>query len=104
MSARGADPRGVEKQDWHGFTLGALEEHLRAHAHGPDAEKMIWAFERALSVARIDEDLLGYLLAATACLIARSEDATPRDVFDAYFRRSVPVDSWRDHYRSLLAG
>jgi hypothetical protein len=94
----------VEKHDWDGFTLGALEEHLRTHAHGPDAEKTVWAFERALSVARIDGDLLGYLLAATACLIARSEDATPRDVFDAYFRRSVSDEAWRDHYRSLLTG
>jgi hypothetical protein len=92
----------VEKHDWQDFTLDALAEHLRAHAHGPDAEKMIWAFERALSVARVDEDLLGYLFAATACLIARSEDTTPRDVFEAYFRRSVSDDLWRDHYRSLL--
>jgi hypothetical protein len=97
-----ADPACVEKQDWQGFSLNALEEHLRANANGPDAEKMIWAFERALSVARVDEDLLGYLLAATACLVARSEDSTPRGVFDAFFRRSVSDDAWREHYRSLL--
>ena len=63
---------------------------------------MLWAFEQAVGVARIDGDLLRYLLAATAALIAR-RGLVPRMIFEAYFRRSVSDDEWRDRYARLIA-
>jgi hypothetical protein len=44
---------------------------------------MIWAFEETLRVARGGTDLLPHFLAATACLLARAEEATPRGVLEA---------------------
>jgi len=64
---------------------------------------MVWAFEQALNVARIDGDLLRYLLAATASLLARLEGSSPRTVFDDFFRRSVPDDEWHERYARLIA-
>jgi hypothetical protein len=93
----------MEGRDWHEIDLDALAGELRASLPPAEAEKMIWAFERALSVAQIDADLLRYLLAATASLIAGAEGSSPRTVFEAYFRRSVSDDEWRSHYAHLLA-
>jgi hypothetical protein len=41
--------------------------------------------------------------AASASMIARAEDSSPRAVFEAFFRRSVSDDEWRDRYARLLA-
>jgi hypothetical protein len=92
--------RGV---DWHEFNLEALATELRSTLPSAEAEKMVWAFEQAVGVARIEGDLLRYLLAATAALIARVEDSSPRAIFEAYFRRSVSDDEWRDRYARLIA-
>jgi hypothetical protein len=89
--------------DWHELDLEALASELRATLPRAEAEKMLWAFERAVAVARIDGDLLRYLLAASAALIARAEDSSPRTVLEAYFRRSVSDDEWRDRYARLIA-
>lgn len=88
--------------DWDRFELGGLAREIRATAGRSDAEKMIWAFEEGVRVARIDPDLLSYQLAALTCLIARVEDATPRDVLEAFFRRSVPDARWRERFLPLL--
>jgi hypothetical protein len=88
--------------DWHELDLEELNEELRRALPAPEAEKMIWAFERALSVARVDGDLLRYLLAAAASLIARAEGSSPRAVFEAYFRRSVSDDDWHERYAPLI--
>jgi hypothetical protein len=64
---------------------------------------MIWAFEQALSTARIDGDLLRYLLAAVASLLATAEDSSPRTVFETFFRRSVSDEEWRERYAGLFA-
>jgi hypothetical protein len=88
--------------DWDQLDLEALADELRATLPPADAEKMVWAFEQALAVARIDGDLLRYLLAAVASLLARAEESSPRDVFEAFFRRSVSDDEWRDRYARLL--
>ena len=93
----------MEQPNWSDLDLEALEMELRNTLPGPEAEKMVWAFERALAVARIDGDLLRHLLAATASLLAAAEASTPRTVFEAYFRRSVSDDEWRDRYANLLA-
>jgi hypothetical protein len=37
-----------------------------------------------------------------ASLLARAEDASPRDIFEAFFRRSVSDDEWRHRYARLL--
>jgi hypothetical protein len=89
--------------DWDSFDLERLMAQVRATRHGPDGERMIWAFEQAIRVARIDEELLGYLLAAVTCLLARADDVTPRDVLDAFFRRSISDDEWRRDLRPLFS-
>ena len=93
----------MNQPDWNELDLQALTRELRAALPAAEAEKMIWAFERALAVARIDGDLLRHLLAATASLVARAEGSTPREVFEAFFRRSVTDDEWRDRYAGLLS-
>ena len=93
----------MQQPNWDDLDLEALEMELRNALPGPEAEKMVWAFEQALGVARIDGDLLRYLLAATASLLAAAEASTPRTVFEAFFRRSVSDEEWRDRYAELLA-
>ena len=88
--------------NWHELELGYLHEELRRTLPAPEAEKMIGAFEQALDVAKVDGDLLRYLLAAVASLVARAEESSPRAVFEAFFRRSVSDDEWRDRYAGLL--
>jgi hypothetical protein len=88
--------------DWHEVNLALLVEELRATLPPPEAEKMVWAFEQALAVARVDGELLRYLLAAVASLVARDEGSSPRAVFEAFFRRSVSDDEWRQRYAALL--
>jgi hypothetical protein len=93
----------MQEPNWESFDLEKLGGELRAKLPAPEAEKILWAFEQALSVARIDGDLLRYLLAATVSLVARANGTTPRTVLEDYFRRSVSDDEWRDRYLELLA-
>jgi hypothetical protein len=88
--------------DWEAFDLDGLAAAVRSGSGGPDAERMIWAFEEGLRVARLDPELLSYLLAATACLLARLDECSPRDVLEAFFRRSIPDDEWRGRYLPLF--
>lgn len=88
--------------DWDAFEVRVLSEHIRERFPGHDAEKMIWAFERALGTARIEEDLLDYLLVAVVCLVAHAQGDTPRTVLEQVFRRAVADDEWRRHYAPLL--
>jgi hypothetical protein len=87
--------------DWDEL-LERLACELRSDPGGAEGERMIWAFEQALNVARIDEGLLSHLLAATTCLLARIEDSTPRDVLEAFFRRAVSEEVWRHRYLPLF--
>jgi hypothetical protein len=91
-----------EAVDWDSFDLSGLAREIRASGTAVDAEKTVWAFEEALRVARLDPELLSYQLAAISCLIARRDDASPRDVFEAFFRRSVPDERWRDRFLPLF--
>jgi hypothetical protein len=93
----------MDAPNWDEIDAEALNRELRNALPAPEAEKMVWAFEQALGVARIDGDLLRYLLAATASLVARAEDSSPRAVFEAFFRRSVSDEEWRDRYAGLLS-
>ena len=98
-----ADTYYVAVVDWDSFDLDALAVVVRSRGGGPDAERMIWAFEEALRVARLDPELLSYLLAALTCLLARADDCSPRDVLEAFFRRSIPDEEWRGRYLPLFA-
>jgi hypothetical protein len=91
-----------EPVDWDRFELNGLAREIRATARPADAEKTIWAFEEAVRVARIDPELLRYQLAAISCLIARLDGGSPRDVFEAFFRRSVADDDWRERFLPLF--
>jgi hypothetical protein len=88
--------------DWHGFELEPLASHLRDEHGGADGERMVWAFEQALGVARVDGELLEHLLAATVCLLAKASGRPPRDVLETFFRRSVPDEQWRERYLPLF--
>lgn len=89
--------------DWDGLDIERLASEIRSAQPAADAEKTIWAFEEALRIARLDPELLHYLLVTVSCCIARAGDSTPRDVFEEYFRRSVGADEWRDRYVPLLS-
>jgi hypothetical protein len=88
--------------DWDRLELDDLVRELRENVGGPDGEKMIWAFEQAIRVARIDPELLEYMLAAVVCLLARSSDDSPRAVLENFFRRSLPDQEWRERYLPLF--
>ena len=92
----------MESVDWHSFDLDGLAAEVRAQGPRPDAERMVWAFEEALRVARFDPEMLAYLLAALTCLLARVDDCSPRDVLEAFFRRSIPDEEWRGRYLPLF--
>ena len=88
--------------EWDAIELSALFGDIRQRFAGPDAERMIWAFERALETARLDERLLDYVLVATVCLVAHAQSETPRTVLEQVFRRSVSDEEWRSRYAPLL--
>ena len=89
--------------DWQGFDVDGLADALRARLQGDDGEKMIWAFEEAVRVARIDEERLGFLLVALVCLLAKVDASSPRRVLDAFFRRSVSDEEWLLRYLPLFS-
>ncbi len=88
--------------NWESFDLEPLTAQLRQSCPAPEAERMVFAFERAVALARIDPELLSHLFAATACLIARVDGVSPRTVFETYFRRSVSDEQWQDVYLGLF--
>ena len=89
--------------DWESFDLDEFTRELRGNLNGPDADKLIWAFQEAVEVARIDDDLLSYLVVASLCLLARVDESSPRTVLEAFFRRSVSDEDWRRTYLPLFA-
>jgi hypothetical protein len=88
--------------DWDEFGLEPLREELLQTLRPAEAAKLIWAFEEALRVARLDDEFLDYMLAAVICLRARADGISPRDVLEAYFRRCVSDEEWRARYLELL--
>jgi hypothetical protein len=89
--------------DWDNFDLEKLTSDLGGHLNGPDAEKLIWAFEQAVQVARIDDDLLSYMAVAIVCLLARLDESSPRAVLERFFRCSISDEDWRRTYLPLFA-
>jgi hypothetical protein len=88
--------------DWDQVEPDQLFEAVRARGTAADAERTVWAFERALAVARLDPELLRHLLVATVCLLAYEEGKPPRAVLEELFRRSVSDREWRDGFEQLL--
>jgi hypothetical protein len=88
--------------DWDDVELERLFEAIRARGTAADAERTVWAFERAVAVARLDPELLRHLLVATVCLLAYEEGKSPRAVLEELFRRSVSDREWRDRFEQLL--
>jgi hypothetical protein len=89
--------------DWQRFDLEEFTRELRGSLSGPDADKLISAFELAVEVARIDDEMLSYLVVAIVCLLARMDESSPRTVLEAFFRRSVTDEAWRRTYLPLFA-
>ena len=87
--------------DWHSVDLGELAARLEAGS-APDAERTLWAFQRVLEIARGDRELLEYVLTAAICMVARAEDTTPRQILEAWFRRSPSDERWAAEIRPLL--
>ena len=93
----------MDAVDWERFDLHQLTHELRGKVGGEDGEKMVWAFEEALRAARADQTLLGYLLVAVVCLLARLDGSTPRSVLEIFFRRSITDEDWRENYLPLFS-
>ena len=94
--------RDTELVQWDHIEPEPLFEAIRSRGTASDAERTVWAFERALAVARLDPELLRHLLVATVCLLAYDEGKSPREVLEELFRRSVSDTEWRDRFESLL--
>jgi hypothetical protein len=92
----------MQPYDWDSFDMDKLAEELRDDPGGAEGERMIWAFEQALRLARAGDDLLPHFLAATTCLLARVEGTTPRTVLETFFRRSASDERWRERYLPLF--
>jgi hypothetical protein len=88
--------------DWDTFDFEPLTQELRRACGPVEAERMVYAFERALALARIDPELLPHLFAATACLLARIDGVSPRTVMERYFRRAVSDEQWQQVYLPLF--
>jgi len=58
----------------------------------------VWAFERALQVARTDGALIESLVVASICLVAFERGETPRTILEQMFRRSVSDRDWQEKY------
>jgi hypothetical protein len=88
--------------NWETVETEYLFEAIRERGPTADAERTVWAFERALAVARLDPELLGHLLVACVCLVAYEQGQSPRAVLEQLFRRSVSDAEWRDEFEPLL--
>ena len=91
-----------QEMDWDAVDAERLFDAIRRHGPRSDAERSVWAFERALVAARIDGSLLRHLLVACVCLVAHEEGETPRTVLERVFRRAVSDREWREEYAPLI--
>ena len=84
--------------DWESFDPTSLFEAIRERGPAPDAEQTVWAFERALQVARTDAAFVEHLVVASICLLAFERGKTPRTILEQMFRRSVSDVEWQEKY------
>jgi hypothetical protein len=92
----------VAHVEWDHVDPSALFESIRARGPAADAERTVWAFERALAAGRIDPDLVENLLVACVSLLAYERDSTPRTLLEELFRRAVGDEEWRERFVTLL--
>lgn len=88
---------------WDDVEPERLFEAIRERGPAVDAERTVWAFERALAVARLDPELVRHLLIAAVCVVAYEDGTSPRVVLEELFRRSVSDAEWRERFESLFA-
>jgi hypothetical protein len=88
--------------NWNTVDTERLFDAIRDRGPAADAERSVWAFERALVAARMDGALLRHLLVACVCLVAHEEGETPRAVLERLFRRAISDEEWRKDYAPLL--
>ena len=88
--------------NWDTIETDRLFAAIRERGPTTDAERTVWAFERALAVARLDPELLRHLLVACVCLAAYEQGQPPRALLEQLFRRSVSDAEWRDEFEPLL--
>ncbi|HSF61164.1 MAG TPA: hypothetical protein VLA69_05680 [Gaiellaceae bacterium] len=88
--------------NWETVETERLFEAIRERGPASDAERTVWAFERAVAVARLDPELVRHLLVACVCLVAYEQGQSPRVVLEQLFRRSVSDAEWRDEFEPLL--
>jgi hypothetical protein len=89
--------------DWHTVDPTPLFEAIRERGPASDAERAVWAFERAIAIARMDSELLAHLFVACVCLRAYEENESPRAILEQTFRRSVSDREWRERFAPLIA-
>ena len=68
---------------WDDVEPERLFEAIRSRGTSADAERTVWAFERALAVARLDPELVRHLLIAAVCIVAYEDGTSPRRVLSA---------------------
>jgi hypothetical protein len=88
--------------NWDDVDPSALFASIRDQSPVADAERTVWAFERALVAARVDPELLEYLLVACVSLVSYERGQTPRAVLEQVFRRAVSDEEWRDRFAPLI--
>ncbi|HEU5490682.1 MAG TPA: hypothetical protein VFU84_07795 [Gaiellaceae bacterium] len=88
---------------WDDVEPERLFEAIRSRGTAADAERTVWAFERALAVARLDPELVRHLLIAAVCVVAYEDGTSPRRVLEELFRRSISDAEWRERFEPLLA-
>jgi hypothetical protein len=88
--------------EWDQIDASALFDSIRERGPAPDAERTVWAFERALAAGQIDPNLVEHLLVACVSLLAYERGSTPRTVLELLFRRAVDDDEWRTRFVPLL--
>jgi len=89
--------------EWDTFDPEQLYEAIHEQGPATDAARTVWAFERAIAVARLDPELLRHLLVASVCLVANEQGEPPRTVLEQLFRRSVSDAEWRERFEPLFA-
>jgi hypothetical protein len=88
--------------NWDDVDPSALFASIRDRGPVADAERTVWAFERALVAARVDPVLLEHLLVACVSLVSYERGQTPRTVLEQVFRRAVSDEEWRDRFAPLI--
>ena len=88
--------------NWSSADLEPLFDAIRDRGPASDAERSVWAFERALVAARIDGELLRHLLVACVCLVAHEEGETPRTVLERCFAARSATRSGVTEYAPLF--